>query len=120
LDGHDVILICFGVVMNALLGSEAKLYVLGLRNKSVLRDFCFRRFGHGRAQLDTRLERGFQGAAHTPDRDIVEVESVRVACFQGLDKEVRLGDQGENLVDGGAHVNLRLVCCDASSNALFD
>ena len=24
LDGHDVILICFGVVMNALFGSEAK------------------------------------------------------------------------------------------------
>jgi len=31
-----------------------------------------------------------------------------------------LGNQGKNLVDGGGHVNLRLVCCDASSNALFD
>jgi hypothetical protein len=39
LDGHDVILICCGVVMNALFGSEAKQYLLGLRNKSVLRDF---------------------------------------------------------------------------------
>ncbi|MCF8211445.1 MAG: hypothetical protein K9K38_18885 [Rhodoferax sp.] len=65
LDGHDVILICCGMVMNALFGGEAKQYLLGLRNKSVLRDFCLRGFGHGRTQLDTRLERGLQGIART-------------------------------------------------------
>ena len=55
-----------------------------------------------------------------PDGDIVEVEAVGMASFQGLDKEVLLGNQGKNLVNGAVHVNLRLVCCDASSNALFD
>lgn len=76
LDGHDVILICRGVVMNALFGSEAKQCFLGLRNKSVLRDFRLRGLWHGCTQLDTRLERGFQCIAHAPDCDIVEVKAV--------------------------------------------
>jgi hypothetical protein len=50
----------------------------------------------------------------------VEIQPIRVACFQGLNGEMLLGDQGKNLFNAVVHFNLRLVCCDASSNALFD
>nr|DAF58661.1 MAG TPA: hypothetical protein [Siphoviridae sp. ct86u1] len=86
--------------MNALSGTEAKRFLLGLAAfPSVLGDFPFRGLRARCAKFDARLEGRFQRVLEAPHRRVVEVEAVGVAGLQGFDAEMLLGDECEDGVD---------------------
>jgi hypothetical protein len=103
LDGHDEILICFGVVMNAGLGGGAKPYLLRMDAPNWPPALNAASSASRTLQTATSWKSG-RSEWHV-SRDSIK------RGFWAISK---------NMVDGGAHVNLRLVRCDASSNALFD
>ena len=44
-----------------------------------------------------RLKGGLQGALDGPDADVMEIQAIAVAGFQGLDEEMVEGDLGQEL-----------------------
>jgi len=87
-------------VMNALFGTEAKRFPLGFVGfRSVLGDFRFRSLRARRAEFDARLEGRFQRVPDALHRRVVEVQAVGMAGLQGVDAQMLLGDQGEDVVD---------------------
>jgi hypothetical protein len=93
--------------MNALFASEAKRFLLGLKGAESSVGLV-RLLGFA-GLFDTGVEGSFESVAQAPDRDVVEVQAVRPACFQGFDAEVLLGDLRQELIDL-AHV--RVLRCD--------
>jgi len=56
-------------------------------------------FGILAGELRTGVERGLQSPFDLPDGNVVKVEDVRPAAFQGRDKEVLAGYRGEDWLD---------------------
>jgi hypothetical protein len=83
--------------MNALFAGEAKRFLLGFKGAESTVGLV-RLLGLA-GMFDPGIEGGFEGVAKAPDRDIVEVQAVRTARFQGFDAEVLLGDLRQDLIE---------------------
>jgi hypothetical protein len=81
--------------MNALFGSEAKRFLLAstvLDQLLALSDFAALR-----PCSTPALNAASRALAQAPDADVVEIEAVRLAGFQGFDEQLALRDLGQEL-----------------------